>query len=208
MKTVLAFGDSNTWGLIPGTNRRYSFSERWTGLVQQKGKNLRIIEEGLCGRTTVFEDRRRKNRKGIDLLPTLIEAQSPLDGAIIMLGTNDCKAYFEPTPEKIGEGISRCLDELQKFLPPKKILLVSPISLGEDVWLPEKDPEFDKNSVEVSRKLKEVYSNIARKRGIEFLAASDYALPSEIDCEHLSPDSHKALSEVILKKLKSMGLTA
>lgn len=44
MKTVLAFGDSNTWGLIPGTNKRYSFSERWTGLVQQKGKNLRIIE--------------------------------------------------------------------------------------------------------------------------------------------------------------------
>ena len=56
MKEILCFGDSNTYGLIPKTNGRYDREVRWTGLLQDALKNdgFRVLEEGLCGRTTVF----------------------------------------------------------------------------------------------------------------------------------------------------------
>ena len=81
MKEILCFGDSNTYGLIPGTKNRYGRDTRWTGLIEQQlyGKGCRIIEEGLCGRTTVFEDELREGRKGAAFLPTLLESHAPVD---------------------------------------------------------------------------------------------------------------------------------
>lgn len=68
MKQLLCYGDSNTWGLIPGTKERYPWGIRWTSILQEKLGNadVHVIEEGLCGRTTVFEDYYRKGRKGIE----------------------------------------------------------------------------------------------------------------------------------------------
>ena len=58
MKQLLCYGDSNTWGLIPGTKERYPWGIRWTSILQEKlgSSDVHVIEEGLCGRTTVFED--------------------------------------------------------------------------------------------------------------------------------------------------------
>ena len=54
---ILCFGDSNTWGYKPDKSGRYDENIRWTGLLQKKlGSGYHIIEEGLCGRTTVFQD--------------------------------------------------------------------------------------------------------------------------------------------------------
>lgn len=94
---------------------------------------VRIIEEGLCGRTTAFEDELRLGRKGSAALPMILESQYPLDTAIVMLGTNDCKSVYSLSAATIGKGIELCLDEIQKYIPPSGILLVSPISLGEDI---------------------------------------------------------------------------
>ena len=55
MKQILCFGDSNTYGLIPGTtNQRYGWGTRWTSILDDKvrTKGYSVIEEGLCGRTT------------------------------------------------------------------------------------------------------------------------------------------------------------
>ena len=105
MKSLLAFGDSNTWGLIPGTypHQRFSWDTRWTGLLQNKLPDVRVIEEGLCGRTTVFEDSLRPNRRGIDSLPEILESNSPIDSAIVMLGTNDCKTVYGVSAHTIGK---------------------------------------------------------------------------------------------------------
>ena len=82
-----------------------------------------------------------------------------------------------------------------------KILLVSPILLGEKVWEPEYDPEFDEQSVETSRQLKMVYSRIAKKHGIDFLAASDVAEPSSRDREHMDEESHRRFAEAVYERL-------
>ena len=198
MKHILAFGDSNTWGLIPGTKERYPYEKRWTGIIDSRLDGVRIIEEGLCGRTTVFEDELRPGRKGADLFPIILESQSPIDGLIIMLGTNDCKAINNATSYTIGKGIERCLNIASIYLPADKILLMSPIHLGENVWRPDKDPEFNKESVKVSKELKSVYKEIAERRGHKFLAASDYARAGEADEEHLDEEGHRMLAEAIL----------
>lgn len=95
MKQILCFGDSNTWGLDGETGKRFPWEERWTGILQEKlaDRDIRIVEEGLCGRTTIFEDPLRLGRRGTELLPTLLETHTP-DAVVLMLGTNDCKTIF------------------------------------------------------------------------------------------------------------------
>ncbi|WP_026652830.1 GDSL-type esterase/lipase family protein [Butyrivibrio proteoclasticus] len=208
MPNILAFGDSNTWGLMPGTDKRYPWGVRWTSLVQERLQNYRVIEEGLCGRTTVFDDKLRPFRNGAEVLPLSIETNYPLDAAIIMLGTNDCKKIFNASAHVIGKGLELCISELEKSLAPEKILVISPIALGEEVWLPEKDPEFDVSSILTSRQLKKEYETIALRHGNQFLAASDYAKASTIDDEHLDEGGHRILAEVVLGKLSEMGISS
>lgn len=199
MKQILAYGDSNTWGLIPGTKERYPWGVRWTSILQEKlnSEEFRVIEEGLCGRTTVFDDVYRENRNGLRTLPLILESNEGLDAAIIMLGTNDCKSHYSPNPYKIAKGLEQCLDRLLEYVRAENILVVSPIHLGEDVWKTEFDPEFDQESVQVSKLLKEEYRKIALQKNIRFLAASDYVSPSSIDQEHLDAEGHSILAEKI-----------
>ena len=76
-----------------------------------------MIEEGLCGRTTVFEDPLRDGRKGTALLPTLLETHAQADVITLMLGTNDCKTVFGASADVIGKGIIRLLDQVQEYAP-------------------------------------------------------------------------------------------
>ena len=85
-------------------------------------------------------------------------------------------------------------------------MLISPILLGEEVWKPQFDPEFDTESVNTSKKLKAVYQKIAIEQGTDFLAASDYAKPSTIDQEHLDEEGHRRLAEAVYHKLAKMQL--
>lgn len=202
MITILAFGDSNTWGLIPGTKERFPWEKRWTGILQNKCGAVRIIEEGLCGRTTVFEDAERPGRNGSTALPLILESQSPLDAAVVMLGTNDCKRIYSASADAIGNGIEICLDEIQKYIPANSILLISPILLGEDIWKADKDPEFDKRSVEICSRIKDVYKRIAEKRKIAFLSASDHVSADSLDSEHMNEEGHRILASVIYDKLR------
>src|SRR6187401_3541591 len=101
MKTVLCFGDSNTWGFVPESitaphAMRHAPDLRWTGvLARELGAGYRVIEEGLSGRTTVHEDPIMGNRNGSLHLPSCLESHSPIDVVMLMLGTNDLKCMFQ-----------------------------------------------------------------------------------------------------------------
>ena len=206
MKQILAFGDSNTWGLIPGTGERYPGHIRWTGILRKAAaaSGFRILEDGVCGRTTVFEDPLRPGRKGLDSIARYRDTD--LSAAILMLGTNDCKAVFRASPEQIGCGLKQCLSALENFLPPERILVISPLLLGRDVWKPDKDPAFDRESVAVCAALRDVYQAIAAERGTVFLAASDHASASHADEEHMNAEGHESLARAILRALTDSGI--
>ena len=177
---------------------------RWTSLLQEKlnKEKYRVIEEGLCGRTTVFEDPLRDGRKGTALLPTLLETHAQVDVITLMLGTNDCKTVFGASADVIGKGILRLLDQIQEYAPKAKVLLMSPIYLGEKVWQEGYDQEFSRESVAVSRNLQSVYEKIAKERQIEFLPAAAYVHCCEADQEHLNASGHKEFAEVVYQKIR------
>lgn len=203
MKRILCFGDSNTWGLIANTKKRYDWGVRWTSRLQNAfpGERVQIIEEGLCGRTTVFNDDYRVGRAATGILPVILESHAPLDHIVLMLGTNDCKSAYGADAKTIGAGIEVLLQQIRSQLPEVKILLMSPIELGEQVWKQEYDPEFDKHSVEVSKELPEVYKEIAKRWNIDFLPASAYAEPSAEDMEHMNVIGHKRLADAVIERL-------
>ena len=207
MKNILCFGDSNTYGYNPVTKGRFPDNIRWSGRLKCKVEkyNYSVIEEGLVGRTTVFEDSVRTGRKGSDFLIPLLESPFPVDTVILMLGTNDCKSIYNTTPHIIGKGIELLIKQIKDYNKDINILLISPIHLGEQVWKEEFDPEFSPESVEVSRKLTDVYKKIADEFGVEFLAASSVADSSEADQEHMNPEGHAALAGAIEEKIYQMA---
>ena len=161
-----------------------------------------VQEEGLCGRTTIFDDPLRAGRRGTELLPVVLETHSPIDIVILMLGTNDCKSHYGASAEVIGLGIRQLIQQVKAGVPDAKLILVSPIQLGEDVW-DGYDLEFDRTSVETSKDLPRVYQRIAKEEGVAYLAASDYAKSSFQDREHLDETGHRQLANGILKLLRS-----
>lgn len=203
MKSVLCFGDSNTYGLKPDGSGRFEKTERWTGVLSEMlgHQDYEVIEEGLVGRTTVFEDSTRQGRNGSKLLPILLESHGPVDTVVVMLGTNDCKAVYNASPMLIARGAEILLRQIRDNNSAAKILLLSPIHLGETVWQEEYDPEFDEKSVLTSKELKAVFAKLAEEFDCMFLAASDVAKPSETDQEHLDAKGHLALANAIYKKL-------
>lgn len=203
MKQILCFGDSNTYGLIPGTKDRYPWEVRWTGILAEgiREKGFQVVEEGLCGRTTVFEDELRDNRRGAAVLPMILESHQPLEKVVLMLGTNDCKTIYQASAEVIGKGVEKLVHQIQAADENIEILLVSPILLGEGVGEEGYDPEFNQESVETSKGLKAVYEQVAKRNGCAFLAASDYAKASGADREHLDEKGHRQLAEAVIQRI-------
>lgn len=203
MKDLLCFGDSNTYGYDPESRLRYGHDERWTGILSREllPFGIRVDEEGLCGRTTDFEDQYRIGKRGSDALPGLLESYSP-EAVIIMLGTNDCKSYYRNTASAITDGLKKLIGQVREYSSQARILLISPIHLASGVGEKGFDEEFDEDSVKLSRELRSAYSELADRTGCEFLAASDYASPSAVDREHLDRSGHRALAAAIFNKVK------
>lgn len=198
MKNILCFGDSNTYGLIPGTNMRYPFGVRWTSILSRElgFEDYHIAEEGLCGRTTIFDDPLREGRCGVKLLPAILDTHAPLDYTIIMLGTNDCKTIYNSSAEIIGKGIERLIRQVKTYSAKSEILIISPIHLGREIW--KYDKEFSDKSIEISKGLSSVYRDISIKEKVHFLDASEIAGPGDADREHLDENGHKALADAVL----------
>lgn len=205
MKQVLCFGDSNTWGYNPVDGSRFPWEIRWTGRVQESlnKDDVRIVEEGLCGRTTVFEDALRAGRSGISLLPVLLEAHRP-DVLVIMLGTNDCKSVYGVSAGVIAKGIDRLISAANQFDKNLKLLIVSPIHLVDGVGEEGFDPEFGEESVKTSHGLAREYERVARSHEAAFLDASLIARGSDSDREHLDEENHRKLAQAISEKLKEL----
>lgn len=206
MKNILCFGDSNTYGLKPDGTGRYEFQKRYPGKLQELlGNDYHIIEEGCPGRTTVFEDKTRPFKKGIDYIVPCVVSHLPLDLIIIMLGTNDCKTANQASSKEIASGISKIIEQIKievKISP--MILIISPIHLGDSVWKPNFDTEFDQQSIITSKGLSREYCLIAQKTNSAFLDASQVATASPIDQEHLDEFGHEALAHAVAKKVKDI----
>lgn len=132
MRTILCFGDSNTWGFDPSTSLRFSTHQRWPGVMrQQLGNNYLVVEEGLVGRTTLRDDPLEPHKNGLEYLMPCLQSHSPIDLVILMLGSNDMKRHFDLMPETIADGVRSLVSIIQNSecgidMASPKLLLQSP----------------------------------------------------------------------------------
>ncbi len=212
-KQILCFGDSNTWGFCPQSTSvaccRYPFSQRWTGVLQgMLGDGYRIAEEGLNGRTTVFEDPLFPDRRGMDAIDMLVRTHSPLDLVLIMLGTNDMKDHLGTTNHAVARGVrALCEHALSVGAESGKkprVLAVSPIAIGENVeetWL---GGEFSSRSVERSLTISSEIQEQVGQIGVSFFDAKTVARPSPTDCVHLDAQGHAQLAAALAAQVRAL----
>ena len=206
MKNILCFGDSNTYGYIPDGSGRYELSVRYPGVLQETlGADYHVVEEGLCGRTTIYEDPTRYCRKAVDYIEPCLYSHFPLDCIVIMLGTNDCKTVFRAQADEIKDGLAQVI-KIIRNISAVPVIIVAPILLGEKIWQDNFDPDFDRESLDVSKKLASEYKKLATAERCLFLNAAEFAYPSEADQEHMTPEGHKNLAAALAGIIKNMVL--
>ncbi len=214
MKRILAFGDSNTWGLKPLENtsspaERYDTETRWTSLLQKYlGTDAFVIEQGLNGRNTGIDDLGRGYKLNLNaqsVFSAIVESSTPLDLIIIMLGTNDCHLRYD-IDEKVS---ANNIEELIKIAQSNivvgdipHILIISPVPLRDE---PLNEVNTALN-IAMSHKLAPLYEEICSKYdNVSFLdAQSAVSLADGCDGIHLSEKAHKDLSMLIFEKVKEI----
>ena len=205
MKNILCYGDSNTWGFIPLTaEERYPYNVRWTGVLQKMlGEEYHVIEEGLNGRTTCFDDPTWPGRSGLDGLFAVLETHFPLDLVMIMLGTNDAKHIFPGKPYACGRAMKQYVRMLRGngYGPGKgdpQILIVSPVYIKPTVVSDAFDPV---TSTAFSHQLGGIYRNYAETLNVHFLDAAALAEADDADGIHMNADNHLAFAEGICREI-------
>lgn len=212
MKRILCFGDSNTWGYVPGSGERYAEDVRWTGVAQQLlGPEYRIIEDGINGRTTVWENPYLTCRSGIEGIGYSLLSARPLDLVVVMLGTNDlvytnCFGYSQGLPQIVrrilyAEGFFQ--DTSKIFTGSPQVLLVSPVRLHPDIDKIKPDAPIGARYADSCRFV-EWTEQVAREYHVPWVDAAAVAGSSEVDGLHLTPEGHRAIGQLVAAKIREI----
>jgi lysophospholipase L1-like esterase len=209
MKTILAFGDSLTWGFEAGTWMRHPFDVRWPNVLAAglEGK-VRVIEEGMNGRTTAYDDPTdAAELNGARALPIMLKSHQPLDLVIIMLGTNDLKFAARCRAFDASIGMAR-LVETVKYFPfnelytKPQILVISPPPL-----VPTTDEWFSDlwgHAIAESKKLAGHYARVAKENGVHFFDAGGVASADPTDGGHLDAKNTAAIGKALVPVVKGI----
>ena len=206
MKTILCYGDSNTWGYDPRTGDRYDHKTRWP-MVMARILNRDspvddpawwVVEEGQNGRTSCREDPVEGDRNGLRQLLPILESHKPLDVVAVMLGTNDLKFRFNPTPFDIAQGAQRVVIAAQESKTgpgdsAPRVIMICPPPMVES-------PAFRHifgDSVELSGKLEPLYRQLAKECGAIFLNSGSFVKTSRADGLHFDPEGQLALAKAV-----------
>lgn len=209
MKTILCYGDSNTYGYNPSNCLRYDRSIRWPGHLQDVlGERFSVVEEGCNGRTTVTDDPVEGWKNGLDYLKPCLNSHKPVDMVILMLGTNDLKEIFHKTAEEIAHDAGILVDVIQSFTAEKqgylpKIILVSPPRIGEGMPSSMFSNSFTPRTIAESGAFATYYGQVAKEKGCIFFDAASCVEPSEEDSLHLTAEGHLALAEALAEVVRA-----
>lgn len=207
MKTILCYGDSITWGYSPVDGTRFGFGERWPGILQTElGDSVRIIEEGLPGRTTNWDSPFLPDRNGRKALPMVLESHAPIDLFILMLGTNDLWKGFDFSASDIASSCISLIWTVQKAmagpgLGVPEILLVAPYPLGK---LSQFMEFFFVGRGGVSKNLAAEYKKAAETTGCHFFDSSKYVKASEPDGVHIDVSGQRKLAQAMKKTVTGL----
>lgn len=207
MPTLLCFGDSNTYGSVPKTDRdalSERIAQRWPRVLKD-ALGWEVIEEGLPGRTFQFPcpmmGPHMDGRVGLFMA---LESHGPLDAIAIMLGTNDQKDHFEASAEEIVSGASFFLDvclsdEMQARHGGFEPILIAPPCVKRRGPFAESFMGAEQKSPAITQGLKE----LAERREVTFFDAGEIVSVDEIDGIHFGEQAHIKLGQALAKFIEA-----
>lgn len=207
MRTILYYGDSNTWGSDPETGERFAPDVCWPGvLARELGDGFRVIEEGLSGRTTVRDDPiEGAHKNGRAYLRACLESHRPIDLVTLMLGTNDLKERFAASASDIAQGAASLADEILHSgcgsgdeVP--VVVLISPPPVGKLTDM----AEMFEGSEEKSARFAGHYRRFAEQYGCGFLDTGAVIVSSDVDGIHLEADEHRKLGGTVSARVEKV----
>ena len=133
MYRILCYGDSNTWGYIPLTEKRYPPEVRWTGRLQTLlGPDYQVLEDGLSGRTTIWDDALAEYHNGKKTLLPSLDSQSPVDVVVLLLGTTDLKSRMHLNAMEVAMGAEQLIQMIQGFRTAEQVRPADVLLVGSD----------------------------------------------------------------------------
>jgi len=207
-KHILCLGDSNTHGYCADPadcadgGARFNEDERWPCRLQAAlGSEYLVTEEGLSGRTTVFDDPLHESMSALSALYPLLKSHEAIDLLIIMLGTNDVKERFCANAVCIGLGMERLLQRAKSIDcwggKAPNILVVAPPRIKEGF----SDAAMGAGCVEKSRGVAEQFRLVAERNHVGFFDAEGCEF-NQIDFMHLTRRGHAQLAERLAKAVR------
>ncbi len=207
MQQILVYSDSLSWGIIPGTRQRLAFDQRWPGALENyllaNGRKVRIIEDCLNGRRTLWEDPFKPGRKGLDHLAQRIESCSPLALVILLLGTNDLQITHQHTAWHAAQGVATLIQTIRQApieqgMPIPPILVVAPPPIGSP-----QGPIAAKfiDGAAKSAPLSALLAEVCEQQGCYFFDAKHVVTASVVDGIHLDAPEHRLLAQALAEKV-------
>jgi len=204
VQQILVYGDSLSWGIIPGTRRRLPFEQRWPGILERglhmRGHDARLLEDCLNGRRTTLDDPFKPGRNGLSGLAQRIESHAPLALVILFLGTNDFQSMHQHTAWHAAQGIAALVTAIREApiepgMPVPPILIVAPPPLGEPRGaIAPKFSGGDRKCVGLS----DAYREVAVSLDCPFFDAGAVVAASRIDGVHLDAVDHRHLGHELV----------
>jgi lysophospholipase L1-like esterase len=206
-KGVLLYGDSLVYGKTSGRNERLDVKTRFSGVLQDLlGPDFEVIEEGLRGRTLKGENAFFKNRDGFAQFPAIIGSHLPVEWVVIILGTNDCNAGADKSPEEIAESLRLyppIIHEWCEFLKVSqpKLMIIAPPNINPAFYDDGSAKIFGMSAQEKAKALPGLYGRIAEELEAEFLSLAEVCQPANGDGIHLDASGNRAVAEAIAEKI-------
>ena len=173
----------------------------------QLGEGYEIFEEGLGGRTTVFDRLPSGYRSGRDMLAPLVETHAPLDLVILLLGTNDVSLGHLDVDD-IAKGMGELAGIVQRSYEcgpsdevPPQVLIVAPPAVGP--LLPEELPLYA-GAIERSRALPAAYRTLSERMSCHFLDLSAVVRTSPLDGWHWEASEHHEAGRALALRVREI----
>ena len=196
MKKILCFGDSNTYGFIPSSGKRYDENSRWSGILKKLlREEYEIIEAGCNNRTAFCDNPAGVNETGYKVLPSLLTPD--IDCVILAVGINDLQYLYNISMKDYESGLENLIGLVRTKLPRAKIILLSPSVITEDILNSYFAALFDETSIEKSKQLSAIYERAARKENCKLLDLKKIASPSKTDGLHYEKIEHIKIANAI-----------
>lgn len=212
MDQVLIYSDSLTWGIIPNTRVRLPFDRRWPGVFEKTlndfGKDIRVIENCLNGRRTVWSDPFKSGRDGSFGLAQVIEMHSPLKLVILMLGTNDFQCTHDNNAWLSAQGIVKLIQTIRSApiepgMPVPEIMVVAPPAITDPKGvIASKFKGAESRCVGLSSELEKISATMS----VHYFNSNDVTTASKMDGIHLDQDQHEVLGLALASAVCEKGI--